>query len=48
MEFTDTNKLHRKSGGMGHPSLVRERERRGGVLGLPYFVTGIECDTGQR
>jgi hypothetical protein len=29
MEFINTNKLHRKSGGVGHPSLVRERETAG-------------------
>src|ERR1700690_3709680 len=26
MKFINANKLHRKSGGMGHPSFVRERE----------------------
>ena len=26
MKFINANKLHRKSGGMGHPSLVWERE----------------------
>jgi hypothetical protein len=27
---------------------TRKASRRGGMLGLPYFETGIRCDTGQR
>jgi hypothetical protein len=27
MKFINANKLHRKSGGVGHPSFLREREQ---------------------
>jgi hypothetical protein len=37
MEFTDSDKLHRKSGGMGHPSLMRERERKAGCSDYLFF-----------
>ena len=37
MNFINANKLHRKSGGMGHPSLMRETERKAGCLDCLIF-----------